>query len=47
MKTFIGYLNEALGDTSATTFFHEIICGIACYDPIAAAKIKIGREITI
>ena len=45
MKTFIGYLNEALGDTSATTFYHEIICGIACADPMGARKIKTGADV--
>ena len=45
MKTFIGFLNEALGDTSATTFYHEVICGIACADPMGARKIKTGADV--
>jgi len=45
MKTFIGFLNEAKGDTGPTTFFHEVICGIACFDPVAAAKIKTGADV--
>ena len=34
---------EAKSD--ATTFFHEVICGIACYNPSAAKSIEKGADI--
>ena len=45
MKSFKSwtYLTEAKSD--ATTFFHEVICGIACSDPIAAKQIEKGADI--
>ena len=43
MELFLNFLNEA--DTSATTFFHEVICGIACADPVGALKIKTGEDV--
>ena len=43
MELFLNFLNEA--DTSATTFFHEVICGIACADPVGASKIKTGEDV--
>tara|TARA_B100001996_G_C18612775_1_gene574435 strand:+ start:59 stop:1243 length:1185 start_codon:yes stop_codon:yes gene_type:complete len=42
MKTFRSFLAEG-GDTSATTFFHEIITGIFCADP--NAEIKTGEDV--
>ena len=42
MIHFKSYLVEG-GDTSATTFFHEIITGIFCADP--QAKIKTGEDV--
>jgi len=45
MKTFLGFLKEGAGDTSATTFYHEVICGIACADPMGARKIKTGADV--
>ena len=46
MLSFLGFLNEQKkGDTAATTFFHEVICGIACYDSRGASQIKTGEDI--
>ena len=42
MKTFKSYLIEG-GDTSSTTFFHEVLTGIFCADP--QASIKSGADI--
>jgi len=44
MKLFIDFIDEG-ADTSATTFFHEVICGIACADPVGASKIKTGEDV--
>ena len=47
MKSFIGWTNLNLFEakTDATTFFHEVICGIACFDPNGAATIKKGADV--
>ena len=45
MRTFLSFIKEAVGDTSATTFYHEVICGIACADPMGAKKIKTGADV--
>ena len=45
MRTFLSFIKEAVGDTSATTFYHEVICGIACVDPMGAKKIKTGADV--
>tara|TARA_B100001750_G_scaffold94997_1_gene74923 strand:+ start:178 stop:1545 length:1368 start_codon:yes stop_codon:yes gene_type:complete len=42
LKTWM-LLNEASAD--ATTFFHEVLCGIACFDPAGAASVKKGADI--
>ena len=42
MKTFKSYLIEG-GDTSSTTFFHEVLTGIFCADP--QASIKSGADV--
>lgn len=33
------------GSTAATTFFHEIITGIACVDPSYASNLKTGEDV--
>jgi len=47
MKSFIGWdnLNLLEAKTDATTFFHEVICGIACFDPHGAATIEKGADV--
>ena len=47
MKSFIGWTNYNLTEakTDATTFFHEVICGIACFDSNGAASIKKGADV--
>ena len=47
MKSFIGWTNLNLFEakTDATTFFHEVICGIACFDPNGAATIEKGADV--
>ena len=47
MKSFIGWTNLNLFEakTDATTFFHEVICGIACFDPHGAATIEKGADV--
>ena len=47
MKSFIGWTNLNLleAKTDATTFFHEVICGIACFDPNGAATIEKGADV--
>ena len=47
MKSFIGWdnLNLLEAKTDATTFFHEVICGIACFDPNGAATIEKGADV--
>ena len=42
LKTWM-ILNEASAD--ATTFFHEVICGIACFDAAGAKAITRGADI--
>ena len=42
MKTFMSYLAEG-GDTSATTFFHEVLTGIFAAD--SNANIKTGEDV--
>ena len=45
MKSFIGWTNLTEAKSDATTFFHEVICGIACYNSEAAKKIEKGADI--
>ena len=45
MKSFKTFIQEKKGDTSHTTFWHEVICGIACFDSSGAANIKSGIDI--
>ncbi|MED5485783.1 MAG: hypothetical protein VYE59_04120, partial [Candidatus Thermoplasmatota archaeon] len=42
MKSFKSYLIEG-GDTSSTTFFHEVLTGIFCAD--VNASIKSGADV--
>ena len=42
LKTWM-VLSEASAD--ATTFFHEVLCGIACFDSAGARAIKKGADI--
>ena len=42
LKTWM-LLNEASAD--ATTFFHEVLCGIACFDAAGAKAITRGADI--
>ena len=46
MLRFKEYLTDIMeAKSDATTFFHEVICGIACYNPAAAKKIEKGADI--
>ena len=45
MRRFKYFIQEKVGDTSHTTFWHEVICGIACFDSAGAAKITQGSHI--
>ena len=47
MLRFKEYLTDIMeAKSDATTFFHEVICGIACYNPSAAKTVStdtVGR----
>ena len=43
LKTWIQQLDEASSEN--TTFFHEVICAIACFNSTGAAAIKSGADI--
>ena len=45
MKNLKSWINLIEAKTDATTFFHEVICGIACFDPNGAATIKKGADV--
>jgi len=46
MLRFKEYLTDIMeAKSDATTFFHEVICGIACYNPAAAKSIEKGSDI--
>ena len=45
MKNLKSWINLIEAKTDATTFFHEVICGIACFDPLGAATIEKGADV--
>jgi hypothetical protein len=46
MLRFKEYLTDIMeAKSDATTFFHEVICGIACFDPVGAATIGKGSDV--
>ena len=45
MHRFKYFIQEKVGDTSHTTFWHEVICGIACFDSAGASAITKGSDI--
>ena len=45
MKSLLTFIQEKKGDTSHTVFWHEVICGIACFYPQGAAGIFRGADI--
>ena len=45
MRRFKYFIQEKVGDTSHTTFWHEVICGIACFDSAGASAITQGSDI--
>ena len=48
MLRFKEYLTDIMeAKSDATTFFHEVICGIACYNPAAAKKIEKGADLSL
>ena len=45
MKSLITWIKLTEGSAEDTTFFHEVICAIACYNPTGAAAITRGADI--
>ena len=45
MKNLKNWINLTEAKSDATTFFHEVICGIACFDPKGAKGINKGADI--